>query len=58
MKTSDLIVGIATFIAGSTIYLTSYKTDKKKARIGFILMLLGSIIALGRWMINLVMSGQ
>jgi hypothetical protein len=58
MKTSDLIVGIATFIGGSAIYLSHYKTEKKKARIGLILMFLGSCIAFGRWMINLVMSGQ
>jgi hypothetical protein len=58
MKTSDLIVGIVTFISGYAIFLAHHKTNKKKARIGIVLMFLGSLIAFGRWMINLTMSGQ
>jgi len=62
MKLSAIIAGISAFIGGLNIYYQNRHKDdarsKSQTRVGLGLMIVGLFIALGDWMINLVLSGN
>ena len=60
MKLSDLIAGGALFIGGLTIYYSNPRNPaetKKLRRIGLSLMFVGVMLAIGEWMVNLILQG-
>jgi hypothetical protein len=58
MQLSFLIPGVSLMIAGAIIYLTNYKHNKTKAHIGLLIECGGFIIAFGKWLFLLCLSGK
>jgi hypothetical protein len=51
MQLLFLILGIAIMIVGATIYLTNYKHNKTKARVGLLIECFGMTLAFGKWLL-------
>jgi hypothetical protein len=59
MKLSDLFFGIVFIISGIVMYYDGnkdYKTPKKRVALGFIFI--GTLSAIGKWLIHLIMNNQ
>ena len=62
MKISDLVAGITMFITGTIFYYTNYnKTETRsrfRTRLGMVMMIAGSLLAAGSWMVSLILQGK
>ena len=62
MKISDLVAGITMFITGTIFYYTNYKKTETKSRfrtrLGMVMMIAGSLLAAGSWMVSLILQGK
>jgi hypothetical protein len=62
MKTSDLIVGGVMAITGTALYWCNRKSPEKNARrntlVGLTMVFVGTLIAIGEWLVRRILNGD